>query len=281
MSKHEHTRVNVAEMYANVVTAPSQRACCPPVQKGILVKLAGYSREELADLPPDAVVNSFGCGNPLAFSGVREGDVVLDLGCGAGIDILLAAKRVGPTGRAIGVDMTDTMLAKARETIAAAKLTNLEVRKGLIENLPVDSSSVDWAISNCVISLSPEKEQVFAEIARVLRPGGQMMVSDVVAEDLPPQVHGDLRLYACCLASAISEDEYRTGLQRVGLIDVAIRERIQYSLPQLQGLIESDHKASTGHTGCCGIAGARSFGDLAALCNGKVWSAKIYARKPL
>lgn len=279
MSEHEQTRHDVLRMYANAVTSPALSECCPPVQKGTLVKLAGYESEELADLPAEAVINSFGCGNPLAFSGVRNGDVVLDLGCGAGIDIVLAGKRVGPTGRAIGIDMTDEMLTKARETIAASELTNVQVRKGLIEDLPVESNSVDWVISNCVINLSPEKERVFAEIARVLQPGGQMIVSDVIAENVPPQVRAELGLYDCCIASAINEQEYQTGLERAGLVDVEIRERIHYDLSQLRGFIVSDHKAATGGTCCCGTAGPRSFDDLAALCHGKVWGAKIYARK--
>jgi ubiquinone/menaquinone biosynthesis C-methylase UbiE len=126
-----------------------------PTQKGVVVKVAGYSREELDALPHEAVTNSFGCGNPLAFGDVREGDVVLDLGSGAGIDILLAGKIVGPGGRAIGIDMTDEMIVKARENIRRSGLTNVEVRKGIIEELPVESSSVDWVISNCVINLSP------------------------------------------------------------------------------------------------------------------------------
>ncbi|MHC4107511.1 MAG: methyltransferase domain-containing protein, partial [Planctomycetota bacterium] len=119
------------------------------------MKLAGYHAPELESLPPDAVVNSFGCGNPLAFGEVKAGDVVVDLGSGAGIDLLLAAQKVGPTGRVIGIDMTDEMIAKARENLAAAGATNIEVRKGLIEDLPIEANSVDWVISNCVINLSP------------------------------------------------------------------------------------------------------------------------------
>ena len=165
----EEVRATVSKAYAKAVTSPSNGGCCSdstPAQKGRVVKLAGYSREALEALPPEAVVNSFGCGNPLAFSEVKEGDAVLDLGSGAGIDLLIAAKKVGPTGRAIGIDMTDEMIAKARENIAVSGLTNAEVRKGIIENLPMKSSSVDWLVSNCVINLSPDKHKVFAEIAR-------------------------------------------------------------------------------------------------------------------
>ena len=137
--KHEEIRANVSDAYGKAVSKPSDGGCCGTVQKGTVVKLAGYDPDELRDLPPEAVVNSFGCGNPLAFSEIQAGDVVLDLGSGAGIDILMAAKQVGPAGRAIGIDMTDEMIAKARGNIATSGLTNAEVRKGIIEDLPVDS----------------------------------------------------------------------------------------------------------------------------------------------
>ena len=137
MKDHHKIRESVSQAYANAVTSQSPAQCCGPVQKGTVVKLAGYSAEDLESLPAEAVVNSFGCGDPVAFSDVKEGDVVLDLGCGAGIDLLLAAKKVGSSGRAIGVDMTDKMITKAREIIGASGLANAEVRKGLIEDLPV------------------------------------------------------------------------------------------------------------------------------------------------
>jgi SAM-dependent methyltransferase len=140
----ERTRRVVSEAYARAVTTPSGSCCGPrPAPKGAVAALAGYSAEQLDALPPDAVHNAFGCGDPLAFSEVREGDVVLDLGSGAGIDVLLAAKKVGPRGRAIGIDMTDAMLARARDNIAASGLANVEVRKGIIEDLPVEDGSVD------------------------------------------------------------------------------------------------------------------------------------------
>jgi SAM-dependent methyltransferase len=283
MSSHEQVRERVAKAYANVVSSQQRctDSCCAPVQKGTLVKLAGYSHEELGSLPPEAVVNSFGCGNPLAFSEVNEGDVVLDLGSGAGIDLLIAAKKVGPMGRAIGVDMTDEMISRARKIIAESGLSNVEVRKGLIEDLPVDSNTVDWVISNCVINLSPEKGRVFAEISRVLKPGGRMVVSDLVAEDLPDAVLGDLRLYNCCVAGAINEEAYCEGLRRTGLVDVEVRERIQYDVAQLEGLMNSDEQAFAETACSCSEPGeSASFGSLAAVCKGKVWSAKIYARKP-
>lgn len=303
MSNEQQQRENVSAAYAKAVTSPSTSMCCGPVQKGVVVKLAGYSKEELEALPPEAVVNSFGCGNPLAFSEVREGQVVLDLGSGAGIDILLAAKKVGPTGRAIGIDMTDEMIAKARQNIADSKLENAEVRKGIIEELPVDSESVDWVISNCVINLSPEKPKVFSEIARVLKPGGWMAVSDIVVQEMPDVVRNDQALYNSCVAGAISEEDYIQGLRDAGLIDVEVRERIVYDESQLRAFIEDEIPAS-GDSSCCSgpttvaldtpdascatpeSGDAKTCGsgnqpaDLVEFMTGKVWSAKFFARKP-
>ena len=166
---HDGVRTAVSEAYGRAISRPSSGGCCTgTVEKSSVVKVAGYKRQELEALPPEVAGSSFGCGNPLAFSEVQKGDVVLDLGSGAGMDLLIAARKVGPEGRAIGIDMTDEMIAKAREHIAAAGLKNAEVRKGTIEDLPVESSSVDWVISNCVINLSPAKHRVFAEIVRVL-----------------------------------------------------------------------------------------------------------------
>src|ERR1039458_3182683 len=246
MSDKTEIRERVSKDYARAVTAQtgSGGACCggAPAQKGVAAKLAGYSDAELTALPPEAVVNSFGCGNPLAFSSVQEGQTVLDLGSGAGIDLLLAAKKVGPGGRVIGVDMTDEMISRANENIRAENLTNIEVRKCIIEDLPVESASVDWVISNCVINLSPEKPKVFGEIARVLKPGGQMLVSDIVANDLPEEIVANAALYASCVAGAISEELYLDGLRSVGLTDVAVRGRLVYDANQLERAFE-DSKA--------------------------------------
>ncbi|MHC4415243.1 MAG: methyltransferase domain-containing protein [Planctomycetota bacterium] len=283
MSDRDEIRRRVSRAYAGVVSRPPETGSRGVVPKGVSVRLAGYDRHALAALPADAVANSCGCGDPLATSAVRRGDVVADLGCGAGIDLLFAAAIVGPSGRAIGVDMTDEMLAKARAVVAGSGLTNVEVRKGLIEDLPIASASVDWVISNCVINLSPEKDRVFAEIARVLKPGGRMLVSDIVAQDLSEDVRDELRLRHCCVGGAISEREYLAGLQVVGLVDVAIRERIGYGVAQLRKLMDSDRRAF-GEDACCGgdsgpdrPAPAR---DLAAACEGRVWSANIFARRP-
>ncbi len=276
MKDKELIRITVSEDYARAVNGPG-RSCCgggDSIPTAITAKLAGYTDEDFAALPPEVVVNSFGCGNPLAFSQVQPGDVVLDLGSGAGIDLLLAAKKVGAAGRVIGVDMTDEMIAKASENIRKGKYSNVEVRKGIIEELPVESASVDWVISNCVINLSPEKPRVFHEIARVLKPGGKMLVSDIVATELPEEIRKSSALYSSCVSGAISEDEYLAGLRAVGLTDVEVRARLVYDADQLEGIAGSD-------SGCsCGL-GKDELSAYARSLAGKVWSAKIYARKPL
>lgn len=198
-----------------------------------------YRAEDLANIPQDLMESSFGCGNPLAFSAIEKGATVLDLGCGAGMDLLLAAERVGPHGRVIGVDMTDEMIARARENVARAGHANIEVRKGLIEALPLASSSVDWVISNCVINLSPEKDRAFAEIARVLKPGGTMVISDTVATNLPKWVKRSSFLYCNCVSGAISEEAYLEGLRKAGLVDTEVKERLFYSPSQLVAAVEA------------------------------------------
>jgi arsenite methyltransferase len=283
MDEKDRIRQSVSRDYARAVETP-KGSCCGggAAPKGVVAKLAGYSDAELLALPPEAVVNSFGCGNPLAFSLVQPGQVVLDLGSGAGIDLLLAARKVGPTGRVIGVDITDEMIAKARENVAAAGLVNVEVRKGIIEELPVEPASVDHVISNCVINLSPEKPRVFAEIARVLKPGGTMLVSDIVARDLPPELREDRRLYSSCLGGAIPEEEYLAGLRAAGLVDVEVRDRLVYDAGQIEAFVASELETATGGGGCCGGGGGTRTA-LARLLSreleGKVASVKVFGRK--
>jgi len=283
MCDHKQIRQHVSRAYTRVVARPAEMVAGTVIQKGYSVKRAGYDPAKLRTLPPDAVANSCGCGNPLGTSGVQEGDVVLDLGCGAGIDLLLAAELVGPGGRAIGVDMTEAMLAAARQAVADSGQTNVEVREGLIEDLPVATASVDRVISNCVINLSPQKRRVFAEIARVLRPGGRMLVYDIIAEELSEDVRNDLRLYESCVGGALSEREYLEGLQAVGLVDVAITKCIEYDASDLRRLMNSDRRAD-GEDACCrpgGRAGRpATVRDLAETCAHRVWSASISARKP-
>jgi arsenite methyltransferase len=283
-SRYDKKRAHVSEDYARAVKTPgtgccssgsAQGGCCSPAPKGVAAKLAGYTDREIAALPAEAVVNSFGCGNPLAFSAVKPGQVVLDLGSGAGIDLLLAAKKVGSKGRVIGVDMTLAMIAKARQNIRAAGLGNVEVRKGIIEDLPVEDGSVDWVISNCVINLSPQKPRVFAEIARVLKPGGRMLVSDIVAERLPAEIARNRHLYSSCLAGAISEPSYLAGLRKAGLVDVKVKHRLVYDAVQIASFIGSELKVEK--------RGLRaSLAERwAPRLEGKIASIKVAARKPV
>jgi SAM-dependent methyltransferase len=195
--------------------------CCADASATYGLEL--YDAAEREGLPNAAVLASLGCGNPVAVADLREGETVLDLGSGGGIDVLLSARRVGPTGRAIGVDMTDEMLTLARRNAAEAGATNVEFRKGTIEALPLADASVDVVISNCVINLASDKPAVFAEIARVLRPGGRVGVSDVVADDtLTPDERAERGSYVGCIAGALSFREMRDGLRHAGLADVEV-----------------------------------------------------------
>jgi arsenite methyltransferase len=195
--------------------------CCSDVSATYGLEL--YDAAEREGLPNAALLASLGCGNPIAVAELREGETVLDLGSGGGIDVLLSARRVGPTGRAIGVDMTDEMLSLARRNAVEAGAANVEFRKGTIEALPLDDASVDVVISNCVINLASDKSAVFAEIARVLKPGGRVGVSDVVADDvLTPAQRAERGSYVGCIAGALSFREMRDGLRGVGLTDVEV-----------------------------------------------------------
>ncbi|MBI4537736.1 MAG: arsenite methyltransferase [candidate division NC10 bacterium] len=251
-------------------------SCCAPAPaesaKGKLAEVAGYDAAELRRLPADAVQNSFGCGNPLAFAGVKPGQTVLDIGSGAGIDCLIAAARVGPPGRVIGLDMTPEMIERARQNVKEAGAANVEFRLGEAERMPVADAAVDWVISNCVINLSPDKPAVFREIARVLRPGGGISISDIVAEELPPVIQASRDAWTGCLAGAISEAEYVKGLEAAGLRGVRVASRIVYEAGQLRGLFASS---------CCGVGDAGAdVGALAAAAAGKIWSAKFEGVKP-
>ena len=196
--------------------------CCSPSGEAVFGGLL-YETTDRASLPDAAVLASLGCGNPTAVAELRAGEIVLDLGSGGGIDVLLSAQRVGPTGFAYGLDMTDEMLALARLNAAEAGATNVEFLKGRMESVPLADASVDVVISNCVINLSTDKAAVLAEIARVLRPGGRMGVSDVVSDDsLSPTQRAERGDFAGCIAGALSFSEYQAGLAAVGLTDVAV-----------------------------------------------------------
>jgi arsenite methyltransferase len=196
--------------------------CCGPDGAAVWGELL-YPETDRAALPDAAVLASLGCGNPLAVADLRPGERVLDLGSGGGIDVLLSAQRVGPEGFAYGLDMTDEMLELARRNAAEAGATNVEFRKGEIEAIPLPDSAVDVVISNCVVNLSADKAAVLREVARVLRPGGRIGISDVVADDtLTPPERATRGSYAGCIAGALSFTEYRAGLEAVGLVDIDV-----------------------------------------------------------
>ncbi len=231
MIDQEHVHETVRAHYAEAARAVRERrsnaevnaACCsaddPAGGWGEIL----YGATDLDELPDAARLASLGCGNPTAVAELRPGERVLDLGSGGGIDVILSARRVGPTGRAIGLDMTDEMLELASRNVAESGLANIELMRGTIESIPLPASSVDVVISNCVINLAADKAAVFAEIARVLRPGGRIGISDVVAEDrLSPTERAERGSFSGCIAGALSATEYRAGLAAVGLDEISI-----------------------------------------------------------
>ena len=214
---HEEVRAR----YAAAAVQSNDGGCCSGSSDSIGGEL--YSALERDELPDAAVLASLGCGNPIAVAELHEGERVLDLGSGGGIDVLLSAKRVGSTGRAIGLDMTDEMLALAQRNAAEAGVTNVEFVRGHIEDIPLPAESVDVVISNCVINLAADKPAVFREIARVLRPGGRIGISDIVAEDhLTVEQRAERGSFVGCIAGALSFSDYRTGLEAVGLVDISL-----------------------------------------------------------
>ncbi len=231
MEKSEQERIKeaVREYYAQAACADAQ--CCAPepccgTSQSVAERL-GYSVQELSCLPPDVASSSMGCGNPLAFSEIQEGEVVLDLGSGSGLDVLLAAQRVGETGKVIGLDMTPEMIERAGTNAERAGVGHLaEFRLGEMEYMPVDDESVDLIISNCVVNLSPDKAKVFQEAYRVLKPGGRMLISDIVASNLPEALRDDVSAWAGCLAGALEESEYVSVIRNAGFEDVAVVDRV-------------------------------------------------------
>lgn len=219
---------------------PVVGGCCGPVA-GVdhLGRVIGYSEDELSAVPAGANL-ALGCGNPQAIANLKPGETVLDLGSGAGFDCFLAARQVGESGMVIGVDMTPEMLNRARENARAGGYTNVEFRLGEIEHLPVADNSVDVIISNCVINLSPEKEQVFKEAFRVLRPGGRIAVADMVSlTPLSPEVQSDLALYVGCLAGVATVDELRAMLADAGFVDIDIRPKDSEQLLSAWGVVDA------------------------------------------
>jgi arsenite methyltransferase len=251
------------------VTSGAKSSCCggscgtggdDPITSNL------YSLSETATLPPEAVLASLGCGNPTALAELHEGETVLDLGSGGGIDVLLSAQRVGPTGKAYGLDMTDEMLALARENQGKAGVQNVEFLKGDIEAIPLPDNSVDVIISNCVVNLSADKRKVLNEAFRVLRPGGRFAVSDVVVRgEVPVAVRSSMELWVGCVAGALTEEEFHSFLSEAGFVDIGIDTTRIYEF--------EDAKAFLSESGLDTEVLARQVG-------GRVMGAFIRARKP-
>ena len=234
---------------------------CDPVSANL------YDAAETAALPEGAMLASLGCGNPTALAELHGGEVVLDLGSGGGIDVLLSARRVGRTGKAYGLDMTDEMLALARENQRKAGVTNVEFLKGEIENIPLPEASVDVIISNCVINLSADKRRVLGEAFRVLKPGGRFAVSDVVVRgEIPPAVRRSMELWVGCVAGALEEGEYRALLAGAGFVEVGVEPTRIYAFEDARAV----------------LAGAGLDAEvLAREVGGRIMGAFVRARKPV
>jgi len=227
-----------------------------------------YDESQAAAIPAEAMLASLGCGNPTALAELRAGEVVLDLGSGGGIDVLLSAKRVGPTGKAYGLDMTDEMLALARENQVRSGLTNVEFLRGEIEHIPLPDDSVDVIISNCVINLSADKDRAIAEAFRVLKPGGRFAVSDVVVkdDDVPDEVRRSMELWVGCVAGALSHDSYRDKLQRAGFERIDIEPTRIYRAADARQFLDEARLAND---------------EMVAQIDGRFMSAFIRAEKPV
>jgi SAM-dependent methyltransferase len=241
--------------------SPSAEGCCDPITSNL------YEASETADLPHSAVQASLGCGNPTALASLKPGETVLDLGSGGGVDVLLSAKRVGPTGKAYGLDMTDEMLALARENQRKAGAANVEFLKGEIEHIPLPNNSVDVIISNCVINLSADKGQVLREAFRVLKPGGRFAVSDVVTRGaIPEEVRRSMLLWVGCIAGALDEGEYRHQLTSAGFEQVEIEPTRVYNVEDARGFLSGQ-----------GV----DVDAIAPQVEGKFMSAFVRAEKPV
>lgn len=233
MEKNNEIKKIVKESYGKIAKQGTScccsSSCCgstPSAQD--ISKSVGYSDEEM-NAVPEGTNLGLGCGNPVALASLKEGDVVLDLGSGAGFDAFLAAQRVGKTGRVIGVDMTPKMIERAIGNARKGKYTNVEFRLGEIEKLPVEDNSIDVVISNCVINLSPDKQAVFKEAQRVLNPGGRLMVSDLVlSKELPKELKDSVEAYVGCIAGAIKKDKYLKFITMAGFKDVTVISELSY-----------------------------------------------------
>lgn len=269
MDIKDTVREKYAKVAIRVTSGDGEGSCCAsdccggsadPVTSNL------YDPAQVAGLPSEAIEASLGCGNPTALAQLRAGEVVLDLGSGGGIDVLLSAKRVGPTGKAYGLDMTDEMLALARENQRKAGVDNVEFLKGDIEHIPLPDSSVDVIISNCVINLSGDKDRVFAEGFRVLKPGGRFAVSDVVVQgDVPAEIRHNMELWIGCIAGALERDEYVAKLARAGFEAIRVEPTRVYGVEDARAFL-------TGH----GV----DVDAVAPFVRDKFMSAFIRALKP-
>ncbi len=263
MKNQDSSKIKTAikERYAKAITkgtsccgAGSEKSGC--AQEALT--LSGYQAEKLGNIPPAARESSMGCGNPLVMAEVSPGQTVLDLGSGAGLDCFIAAEKVGPQGKVYGLDMTPEMIAQARKNAREGGFTNVEFLQGEMESIPLPDASVDWVISNCVVNLSPDKPSVFKEIARVLRPGGRISVSDIVMEDLPLELRQNLEAWTACVAGAISETEYIKGLEAAGLQEVKAAARHVYRPEEIEAVLGEEIKQyglsakAASALGCCG-----------------------------
>jgi SAM-dependent methyltransferase len=274
MSVNKPVQEAVRERYANAalqVVGGGGASCCSsgsscaagaadPIISGL------YGESETAVLPETAVAASLGCGNPILMAELRPGETVLDLGSGGGIDVLLSARRVGPSGKAYGLDMTDEMLELARENQRKAGVANAEFLKGQIESIPLPDESVDVVISNCVINLSADKDRALREASRVLKHGGRFAVADVIVRgDVPQEIRRSVELWAGCIAGALEEGEYRRKLEAAGFVDISIEPYRVYNVEDARQF----------------LAGAGIDVEAAAAATaGKFLSAHIKARKP-
>ncbi|GIU76884.1 MAG: arsenite S-adenosylmethyltransferase [Bryobacteraceae bacterium] len=274
MNDNKPVQEAVRERYAKAALQVVQEgvsSCCStpaacggesadPITSGL------YSENETAVLPETAVAASLGCGNPTAMAELKPGETVLDLGSGGGIDVLLSARRVGPQGKAYGLDMTDEMLELARENQRKAGVENAEFLKGEIENIPLPDESVDVVISNCVINLSGDKDRVLREVFRVLKPGGRLAVADVVVRgEVPAEIRRNIELWAGCIAGALEEGEYRGKLESAGFVDISIEPYRVYNIDDARQFLAE--------------AGV-DVEAAAAAAAGKFMSAYVKARRP-
>jgi SAM-dependent methyltransferase len=280
MKTEDDVRSQVQEAYGQAISRVT--SCCGDASPGNYSGTIGYTADEATAVGEEVAGASMGCGNPLAFSEVQEGETVLDLGSGAGFDLLIAAEKVGLEGRVIGVDMTPEMIATAEANIAASGHRNIEIRQGVIENLPVENESVDWVISNCVINLSPEKQKVFDEISRVLKPSGRFSISDIVVSNFPEHLRDHRVLYNSCIAGAISEEEYLAGLQTAGLVEVGVNKRVEFTSELITAIDIKDYVGVDPSEGC-GCAPVETQQDLAQLARelqGRIQSLNFIGYKP-